>query len=87
MNKKTIEIKALKEQLINLDHKSNITCTVTCDSVGELMDSCNEFREKLIKPFENEPTQDFYYFLIQVKPNIIIKVVSRKVISREIYTK
>lgn len=84
MNKTTIEIKALKEQLMNFNSESDIVCTTICDNIRELMDSCNDLNEKLITPFENAPNQDFYYFLIEVKPNIIIKVISRKIYLQQV---
>ena len=74
-NKLTIEVNALKEQLQNLSPESKLTATVRADNTGELMDSCIAANCDLIKPFSDSADQDYYYYLVKVKTNVIIKVV------------
>lgn len=73
-NKLTTEINSLKEQLQHLSPESKLTATIQADNTGELMDSCVATNCNLIKPFSDSADQGYYYFLIQVKPNVIIRV-------------
>lgn len=72
----TSEVLNLKSQLQNLSFESELTATIKADTIGELMDACIDNNSKLIKPFEESENQNYYYFVVNVRPDIIIKVVS-----------
>lgn len=82
-SKLTTEINALKEQLSNLSPEGKSTFTIRADNTGELMDSCISVNCNLIKPFEDSTNQDYYYFLVNVKPNVIIRVIGTPKIYRK----
>lgn len=70
------EFTALKENLMNLSPESKMTATITAETTGELMDMAIKNNKDIVKPFTESAAQDFYYFIVEVKNNIFIRVKS-----------
>lgn len=73
------DITSLEEQLKNLNPHSQIHCTVTTNSVGELaaLSQCKRFKKLTVySPFQHSPSQDFFFFqyTLEERPNIILTI-------------
>ncbi len=72
----TTQIKDLATELSNFNPESKVTATVTAENTGELMDSAISLNCRIVQPFMDSAEQNYYYFLYEVKKNVIIKVKS-----------
>jgi hypothetical protein len=78
------DILQLEGQLKNLNPHSEINCSVTTRSVGELAALAQEKRFKKLKvfgPFEHSPLQNYYFFMyhLEGRPNTIITIKSKEI--------
>lgn len=77
----------LEEQLVKLNSKSKVTASVTASNKGEMWDAFHNIKvegNKLHKPFEVAPHQNYYYFEYQVRgrPHLTITVKSKPQANR-----
>lgn len=70
------EFTQLKDNLLNLNPESKLVATITAENTGELMDVAIKQNKQIVKPFTESADQNFYYFIVEVKKNVFLRVKS-----------
>lgn len=77
-----MKLRGIITQMINylkgIEPEGKIVYTVTSNNLGELIDAQKNFGSKLVEPFKESPEQNYWYYTIEVKDNIVIKVQSQE---------